>query len=1034
MALSDREKMALGAAALFAFSGSASGDPGDGGGDPSNESPDASFTVDTSGMTVSLDGSGSSDPDGTINQYDWTLQDPNGGTDTQTGSTVNFTATSAGTWEATLTVTDDAGDMDTQTRTFTLSDPNEAPNASINVSVSGTTATLDGSASTDTDGSITAYDWQILGPSGQSISRSGQVVEYTASTGGTWEATLTVTDDAGATDTETRSFDLADPNTGPTADIQVSTDGLTATLNGSQSTDPDGSIVAYTWTLTDPNGASTTQMGESFDFTATTAGEWQADLTVQDDDGETATASTTFSLSDPNESPTAAFSTSSDTVEVGENLTLYDEASDPDGNIVSREFNVCGTTFPGGTQSVTFDSTGECQITFTVTDDDGATVTSDPQTVTVIEGANEAPRAGFSWSASGGSTYTVTVESTSYDPDGSITDTYIAVQTAAGSSTIDETNSESLTTEVAIYGTHNVVLEVTDDDGQTSRIEETIDVPQSGTQGGQVGASGNGDNGDGNGGGGGGGDLNEPPNASFDVTNNDPEFTFESTASDPNGSIDSYSWEIVHADTGEFEFGGIGETQVKTFPENGTYTVYHEVSDDQGASDTASQNIEVTEGSDNIISDPPDSFDREFRVQNFGDIGETLFCDFNTTGYLSIQEPGDTDTQVPPGPNSPAEASMNIASGEERVVRFNGEIVGFGFEDAPPRTWVDGLEVNPYQLGNNEQEKRWPGVLWTDGSARNGAVVEVCFYVTRELYDDHGRTPARASAQWLSQMFRDVDLSHRIWTMTPALNAPSEQAGCCNPMKDSDTCCMDDAETIEDCPPENRIPAAVYWFNDVLNNTGKMTDWENSDLYNPENRNIIDSGDRAAANVQAKDSNILLTNNLRGGCGKITGDTAAVAANALSEVRDYSPLGSDRYTNQIHNVAHELGHNLGFLHAGESGDGNARGQGGEANWRHDQRIWRRTPTVGCNDCVNRCGTYLPYNPEIGEVHLGDFIGEKTTEFDMRYTQCDVDGFLIRDQNTSGAHWGNEFNDSKADCSYCSSMCDCGCSSNADCDC
>jgi hypothetical protein len=1023
MALSNSEKLALGAAAALAFSQSGSGDPG-GDDPPANQQPSAAFTFDTSGLTVTLDGSTSADPDGTINTYDWTLTDPNGGTDTQTGSTVNFTATTAGTWEATLTVTDNDGGRSTETRTFTLTDPNESPTARINVSTSGTTATLDGSPSSDPDGTITDYNWQILGPNGESISRSGQVVEFTGGTGGTWEATLTVTDDAGATGVVTRTFGLADPNSGPTARISVSTDGLTATLDGTQSTDPDGSLVAYMWTLTDPNGASREQMGDVFDFTATTPGEWQADLTVQDDNGATDTASRTFTLQDPNESPTAAFSMSADTVEVGETLALYDEASDPDGNIVSREWNVCGSTFQGGTQQVSFQSTGECQITFTVTDDDGATVTSDPQTVTVIEPEPEPPQAGFSWSASGGDPYTLTVESTSYDPDGSITDTYIAVQTAGGSSTVDDTNSESLSTQVPIYGSWNVVVEVTDDDGETSRVEELVDVPQSGTQGGQVGASGNDD------GGNGGGDLNEPPNASFDVTNNDPEFTFESTASDPNGSIDSYSWEIVHADTGEFEFGAVGQTETYTFVDNGEYTVYHEVSDDQGASDTASQRIEVTEGSDNVITDPPDSFDREFRVQNLGDIGETLYCDFNTTGYLSIQDPGGTDTELPPGPNSPAEASMNIPSGEERVVRFNGEIVGFGFENTPPRTWVDGLEVNPYELGTNLSEKRWPGILWTDGDARGGQVVEIAFYVSRDLFDQYGRTPARACAEWLSTMFRDKGLNHRIWTMTAPLDAPNKAATCCNPMRGDLECCgPENPDDFADCPPEMRIPGAKFWFEDALKDTGLMDEWEADDQLNPEDRTIITDADRNFANIEAKDSNIILTTAPFGGCADIGGNTGAVGANALSEVREYVGADSDDYTNQIHNVAHEVGHNLGLVHAGDP-PGGGTGQGGMGRWDHSAKTWIRTPTVGCNDCVNRCGEYIEYNPNIGEVHLGDLITEKTTMYDMEYTECDVQGFLIRDGATSGTFTGVHTDVSGDCCSYSSQMCECG----SDCDC
>ena len=59
----------------------------------------------TAGQPVSFDGTGSSDPDGTIASYAWTFGDGNNGT----GATPNHTYASAGTYTVTLTVTDDGG-------------------------------------------------------------------------------------------------------------------------------------------------------------------------------------------------------------------------------------------------------------------------------------------------------------------------------------------------------------------------------------------------------------------------------------------------------------------------------------------------------------------------------------------------------------------------------------------------------------------------------------------------------------------------------------------------------------------------------------------------------------------------------------------------------------------------------------------------------------------------------------------------------------------------------------------------------------
>lgn len=87
----------------------------------SNQAPVAAFTATTSGLSVAVDGRGSSDPDGTIASYAWNFGD--GGT--ATGATATHAYAAGGTYTVTLTVTDNGGATDTESRSVTVSGPGQ---------------------------------------------------------------------------------------------------------------------------------------------------------------------------------------------------------------------------------------------------------------------------------------------------------------------------------------------------------------------------------------------------------------------------------------------------------------------------------------------------------------------------------------------------------------------------------------------------------------------------------------------------------------------------------------------------------------------------------------------------------------------------------------------------------------------------------------------------------------------------------------------------------------------------------------------
>ncbi|WP_233496088.1 PKD domain-containing protein [Geodermatophilus sp. TF02-6] len=162
-------------------------------GRPANAAPAARFTSTATELTAAFDAGRSIDTDGTIASYAWSFGDGATGS----GATVSHTYAAAGTYTATLTVTDDRGATTTASRQVTVAPapPNQAPTAAFTARPSGLTLAVDGSASADTDGTVTAHAWDF----GDGGTGTGVAAEHTYAAAGTYRVALTVTDDDGST-------------------------------------------------------------------------------------------------------------------------------------------------------------------------------------------------------------------------------------------------------------------------------------------------------------------------------------------------------------------------------------------------------------------------------------------------------------------------------------------------------------------------------------------------------------------------------------------------------------------------------------------------------------------------------------------------------------------------------------------------------------------------------------------------------------------------------------------------------------------
>ena len=511
------------------------------------------------GSSVTLDGGGSTDSDGTIALYEWDL-DNDGQYDDATGVTAVFNSTDDGTFTVGLRVTDDGGASSTDTATVTIS--NMAPTAEAGGPYSGTegsSVTLDGSGSTDPGNDIALYEWD-LDNDGQYDDATGVTAVFNSTDDGTFTIGLRVTDDDGASSTDTATVTIS--NAAPTAEAggpYSGTEGSGVTLDGSGSTDPGNDIALYEWDL-DNDGQYDDATGVTATFNSTDDGTFTVGLRVTDDDGASSTDTATVTIS--NAAPTAEAGGPYSGTE-GSSVTLDGSGStDPGNDIALYEWDLDndGQYDDATGVAATFNSTddGTFTVGLRVTDDDGASST-DTATVTISNAAPTA-EAGGPYSGTEGSGVTLD-GSGSTDPGNDIA---LYEWDLDNDGQYDDATGVTATFNSTDDGTFTVGLRVTDDDGASSTDTATVTIsnaaptaeaggPYSGTEGSSVTLDGSG-------------------------------------STDPGNDIALYEWDLDN--DGQYDDAtGVAATFNST--DDGTFTVGLRVTDDDGTSSTDTATVIV---------------------------------------------------------------------------------------------------------------------------------------------------------------------------------------------------------------------------------------------------------------------------------------------------------------------------------------------------------------------------------------------------------------------------------------------------------
>jgi PKD repeat protein len=327
----------------------------------------------TLNQQVTATADGSYDPDGRIVKYEWDLNgDGNFGQD---GDTHSFTYDRAGDYVAELKVTDNDGNSATARATVHVHDYS-APQSRLTCAatdvLSGTTVSCHADDSVSPT-RIVKHEWDMNDDG--SYGSGGIDSSYKYATPGNYTVHLRVTDSHGHQSEST--LDIKVEDRAPVGKIVLPSKvvaGQPATFDGSQSSDPDGSVSDWEWDL-DGDGSF-----ESRGPTATTTfvefGTRTIALRVTDDWGVTSVTTAQLKVLAP---PVAAggVTTTSPTLNTN-TYFLPTGSSDPDGTIAKYQwdFNNDGavdkTTYGATTQTYwKWTVAGSYQVRLTVTDNDG---------------------------------------------------------------------------------------------------------------------------------------------------------------------------------------------------------------------------------------------------------------------------------------------------------------------------------------------------------------------------------------------------------------------------------------------------------------------------------------------------------------------------------------------------------------------------------------------------------------------------------------------------------------------------------------
>jgi hypothetical protein len=270
-----------------------------------NAGPDQTISLTGNNNLLILDGSGSADPDGVLVAFNWRLVSGPIFPVIANPSSRQTAVTNLveGIYIFELKVTDDRGATAKDiVQVIAVAGVNKAPIANagrdqhLSISTANNGAILNGNQSFDPDGGQLVFGWKLVsGPQiPLIISPNSPQTIVTGTVSGVYIFELTVTDNRGASARDTVQITITPiqnqppiSNAGIDQVIKFSSLNSTIKLDGSNSKDPDGSVIRFGWRLISGQGSVVVKSPNSAqtNVSGLREGVYRFELTVSDSKG-----------------------------------------------------------------------------------------------------------------------------------------------------------------------------------------------------------------------------------------------------------------------------------------------------------------------------------------------------------------------------------------------------------------------------------------------------------------------------------------------------------------------------------------------------------------------------------------------------------------------------------------------------------------------------------------------------------------------------------------------------------------------------